>query len=159
MNSDAVIGCDAVEAGSEWLRLKTASGAVRTIPWSAIRLAGMNEKLEGHITIERVTEKVAPFRATHDSLWIAYADDSFAQVMIEKTSPKRDALLKAFAEHLGDRWRPNDLAISDWMGQMMIPHKVRMSKAVILMLAVTAIIFFVSIAILFFVHGAKPTSP
>jgi hypothetical protein len=159
MNSDAVIGCDAVDAGSEWLRLKTATGASRTIPWSAIRLAGMGAGLEGHVTIKGVTEKVAPFRATHDSLWIAHADGGLAQVMIEKTSPKREALLAVFAERLGDRWKGDELTASDLMGTMLIPPKIRIPRIVIVMLVVTAVLFFGGIAILFFVHGARPTAP
>jgi len=87
MNSDAVIGCDAVDAGAEWLRLKTASGATRSIPWNAIKFAGMGENMHAHITIKGLTEKVAPFLATHDSLWIVYADGGFALVMLEKTAP------------------------------------------------------------------------
>ena len=93
MNSDAVIGCDAVDALPEWLRLKTATGATRTIPWSAIKLAGTGHKLEGHVTIQGVTEKTAPLLATHDSLWIVYAEGGFAQIMVDKISPKRDAIL------------------------------------------------------------------
>ena len=159
MNSDAVIGCDAVDAGAEWLRLKTASGATRSIPWSAIKLAGMGENLEGHVTIKDVTEKVAPYLATYDSLWIVYADGGFAQVMIEKTSPKRDAILAAFAEHLQRRWQGDELHASDLMGAMMIPPKVRMARPIIVAMAVVGIVFILAIAILFFVHGAKPTAP
>ena len=159
MNTDAVIGCDAVDASPEWLRLKTATGATRTIPWSAIKLAGMGHELEGHVTIQGVTENVAPFLATHDSLWIVYAEGGFAQVMIEKISPKRDALLAAFAQHLGDRWQGDELQGSDLMGAMMIPAKVRFPKMLIVMLAVMAITFFAAMVMIFFTHGAKPTAP
>jgi hypothetical protein len=163
MKTDAVIGCDAVDAASDagnaWLRLKTATGATRTIPWSAIKLAGMGHKLEGHVTIQGVTEKVAPLLATHDSLWIVYAEGGFAQVMIEKISPKRDALLAAFTQHLGDRWQGDELQGSDLMGAMMIPAKVRFPKMLIVMLAVMAITFFAAMVMIFFTHGAKPTAP
>jgi hypothetical protein len=158
MKTDAVIGCDAVDAGAEWLRLKTATGATRTIPWSAIKLGGMGHKLEGHVTIQGVTEKVAPLLATHDPLWIVYAEGGFAQVMIEKISPKRDALLAAFAQHLGDRWQGDELEGSDLMGAM-IPAKVRFPKMLIVILAAIAIIFFAAMAMIFFTHGAKPTAP
>jgi hypothetical protein len=159
MNSDAVIGCDAVDVGAEQLRLKTATGATRTIPWSDIRLAGMGSGIEGHIQIKGVTEKVAPFRATHDALWVAYADGSIAQVMIEKTNPRRDAILAAFERHLGGRWRPDDLTESDLMGTMMIPPKVQIPRTVVWIMVILAIVFFGSVAILFYIHGAKPTSP
>jgi hypothetical protein len=159
MNTDAVIGCDAVDTGAEGLRLKTATGTTRTIPWSAIKLAGMGHKLEGHVTVQGVTERVAPFLATHDSLWIVYAEGGFAQVMIERTSPKRDAILTAFAQHLGDRWCGDKLQESDLTGAMMIPAKVRIPKMLIAILAVMAITFFAAMVIIFFTHGAKPTAP
>ena len=164
MKADAVIGCEAVDAGTEWLRLTTATGATRTIPWSAIRLAGMGAKLEGHVTIQGVTENVAPFVATHDSLWIAYGEDDFAQVMIEKTvleqpGARRVMILAAFAQHLGERWQGDELTGSDLMGAMMIPHKIRIPKAIVAMLAAMAIIFFLAMAVVFLTHGAKPTAP
>ena len=159
MKMDAVIGCDSVDAGSEWLRLKAADGATRTIPWSAIKVAGMGAGLEGHVTIQGVTEKVAPLLATHDSLWIIYADGEIAQVMLEKSSPKRDAILASFAQHLVDRWHADDLTADALMGPMMIPPKVQVPKTIIWMLALLGIVFFAAVAILFFVHGAKPTAP
>jgi hypothetical protein len=159
MKTDAVIGCDAVDTGSEWLRLKTVGGATRTIPWSAVSFAGMNARLEGHIDIQGLTEKVAPFLATHDSLWIVYADGGFVQVMIEKVSPKRDPLLMAFAQHLGDRWQGDELQESDLMGALMIPAKVRIGKTMVTSLVAMGIVFFLLVAILFFTHGAKPTAP
>src|SRR5438132_2476468 len=47
MFMDAVIGCDAVDAEVGWLRLRTATGAMRTIPWSAVKIAGMGGNHEG----------------------------------------------------------------------------------------------------------------
>ena len=34
----------------------------------------MGNGLEGHFTVQGVTEKVAPYLATHDSLWMVYAE-------------------------------------------------------------------------------------
>jgi len=45
------------------------------------------------------------------------------------------------------------------MGAMMIPPKVRMARPIIVAMAVVGIVFILAIAILFFVHGAKPTAP
>jgi hypothetical protein len=104
MNTDAVIGCDAVDAGNAWLRLRTAAGAVRTIPWPAVKIAGMGGNHEGSITVRGVTEKTVPYFPTHDSVWIVYAEGGFAQAMLEKSSPKREAILATFAQQLGDRW-------------------------------------------------------
>jgi hypothetical protein len=159
MNSDAVIGCDAVETGPEWVRLKTLSGPTRTIPWTAIKVAGLGNTLEGHVTIQRVTDKLAPYRATHDALWIVYSDGGLAEVMIEKASPRRDAILSAFDKHLGGCWKGDQLTESELMGPMLIPPKVRIPRAVVGIMVALAIVFFVSLAIMFFVHGAKPTSP
>jgi hypothetical protein len=157
MKTDAVIGCDAVDAGVEWLRLKTVDGATRTIPWSAVSFAGFGDNLKTHISIQGVTEKTAPFLATHDSLWIVYAEGGFAQVMVEKISPKRDALLAAFAQHLGERWQDDELQESDLMGAMMIPAKVRISKVMLTGLLIMGVVFFAIIAMIFFAHGARPT--
>jgi hypothetical protein len=159
MNSDAVIGCDAVDAGPEWVRLKTTSGATRTIRWDAIKVAGMGPQLDGHVTINGVTEKVAPYRATHDSLWLTYAEGGLAEAMLEKDSPKRGAIVRAFEQHLGERWRGDELTESELMGPLMIPPKIQLPKAIVVTMAIVAIAFFAAIAILFFVHGAKPTSP
>ena len=113
MNMDAAIGCDSVDAGAEWLRLRTAGGAVRTIPWSGIKIAGMGGNHEGHVEIQGVTEKVTPFFATHDSLWIVYAEGGFAQTMMEKSSPKRDAILATFTERLGIGWRGEEFTTNE----------------------------------------------
>jgi hypothetical protein len=154
MNTDAVIGSDAVDAGDSWLRLTTSAGAVRTLPWRAVKLAGMGAALEGHITIQRVTEKVAPLLATHDSLWLVYAEGGLAQVMIEKASPKRDALLACFAQHLDARWRGDRLTASELTGAMFqMPPQVRMPKIVIVMLVLVPLAFFLALAVLFFVKA------
>jgi hypothetical protein len=159
MQTDAVLGCDAVNAGPEWLRLKTAGGATRTLPWSAVSFAGMIAKGEAQITIEGMTEKTAPLLGTHDSLWVVYAEGGLAQVMIEKISPKRDPLLAAFEQHLGDRWQGGDLQESELIGAMMIPAKIRIKKMLILPLIMMGVIFFAILAMIFFTHGAKPTAP
>ncbi len=153
MNTDAVIGCDAVDAGAQWLRLTTAAGAVRTLPWSAVKLAGMGAGLEQNITIQRMTEKVAPFLATHDSLWIVYAEGGLAQVMIQKVSPRRDAILAAFAGQLGTRWK-SDLTSSELTNAMFrMPAQVRMPKVLIVTMLVVGLSFFVAFAVLFFMRA------
>jgi hypothetical protein len=115
MYTDAVIGCDAVDVGPEWLRLKTQTGVVRTIPWGAIRIAGMGGNHDGHVTIAGVTDRTKPYYATHDSLWVVYADGGFAQVMIEKANPRRAAILATFPQQLpagwrGEKFKPTDLS-------------------------------------------------
>jgi hypothetical protein len=155
MNSDAVIGCSAVETTAEWLRLRTATGDTRTIPWSSIRLAGVCESLDGHVTTPAVTRKVAPYLPTHASLWVFY-EHGIAQVMLEKPSARQDAIYAAFAEHLGERWQGDELKRSDLDGAMMIPPKRRVPGWMGLAMTVLAIAFFLSVGILFFLHGARP---
>ena len=149
MNMDAVIGCDSVEAGAEWLRLRAAGGAVRTVPWSAIKLAGMGGNHEGQLTIGGITEKVTPFFPTHDSLWIVYAEGGMAQVMLEKSSPKRDAILAAFAQHLGIGWHGDELPMMELSRALMsapvavasgIMKRAVMMTAVMLILAALAVV-------------------
>ena len=158
MNMDAVIGCDSVDAGSgpgnDWLRLRTAGGAVRTIPWSAIKLAGMGGNHEGQLTIEGMTEKVTPFFATHDSLWIVYADGGMAQVMLEKSGPKRDAILAAFAEHLGIGWHGDQLAMFELTKALMagpVASAAGISRIVIFMIA--GMLFVILAAVVVIVLG------
>ncbi len=159
MTADAVIGSEGVDARPETLHLETAGGATRNIPWSAIKFAGMGERLEDQVEIRGLAETVAPFRATHDSLWIIYSPAGFVRAMIEKTGPRRDAILAAFADHLGNRWRDDRLTEPELTGALMIPPKVRIPNSVIVTLIALAIVFFAVVAILFFVHGAKPTAP
>ena len=148
MNTDAVIGCDAVDAGAQWLRLRTASGAVRTVPWSAIKIAGMGGNHEGQMQIQHVTEHVSPFFATHDSLWIVYAEGGFAQAMLEKQHPKRDAILATFAQQLGIGWRGDELTTSELteaLFQMPVSARKGLPKIVAIMMAVMAALMLAAI--------------
>jgi hypothetical protein len=151
MNMDAVIGCDSVDAGADWLRLHTAGGAVRTIPWSAIKLAGMGGNHDGQLTIGGITERVTPFYATHDSLWIVSADGGIAQVMLEKSSPKREAILAAFAQHLGIGWHGDVLDMRELTQALMSVPMGAASGAirrVVMMVAVTMILIVLAVAAL-----------
>jgi hypothetical protein len=130
------------------LRLTTAAGAVRTIPWSAIKIAGMGGNHEGHMTIQGVTDKVTPYFPTHDSLWIVYAEGGFAQAMIDKAGAKRDAILASFAQQLGERWRgdrftPDDLTVA--MFEMPISASKGLPKIVTIMMAVMAALIILAI--------------
>lgn len=159
MTTDAVIGCASVDPSPQELRLKTMDGATRAIPWSAISVAGMGNRLTGHVTILGITDKTAPFAATHDPLWIVYAHGGLAQIMLEKSDPQRDAIVEAIAAKLDNRWAGDGLQESDVMGALLIPPKVEVPRKLSLTLALVAIAFFAVIAILFFVHGAKPIAP
>jgi hypothetical protein len=159
MNSDAVIGCESIHPEPEALRLIPAGGEARIIAWNSIRLAGMGAKFDRHVLRQGVTEIVGPYLATHNSLFIVYGEGSFAEVMIEKTSPQCGAILAAFSKHLGDRWRGDDLKESELTGATLIPPTVRFPKASLVTAIAAGIAFFLVMAILFFTHGAKPTAP
>jgi hypothetical protein len=148
MNIDAVIGCDAVDAGSDWLRLRTTSGAVRTLPWSAIKIAGMGGNHEGHMQIQGATDKCTPYFATHDSLWVVYAEGGLAQVMIEKESPKRDAILATFAQRVGIAWRGDDFTSGELAGalfQMPIAASKGVAKTAMIMMAVMTLLLLAAV--------------
>jgi hypothetical protein len=149
MKTDAVIGCDAVDAGPQWLRLTTAGGAVRMVPWDGVKLAGM---VEAHIKIHGLTEKVAPLLRTHDSLWVAYAEGGLAQVMIEKENPKRTAILEMFAAQLGERWKGDRLSDQDVIGVLM-PTQVAMPRLVMALMIAVGLAFFLALAVLFLVRS------
>src|ERR1700722_4685605 len=144
MNTDAVIGCDAIDAGPQWLRLKTAAGVLRAVPWDGVRLAGM---VEAHVKIQGLTEKVAPLRATHDSLWVAYAEGGLAQVMLEKENPKRAAIFEMFAAQLGDRWKGDQLSNEEVIRSMMpSAGQVVMPRLVIALMIAVGLAFFLALA-------------
>jgi hypothetical protein len=150
MHMDAVIGCDAVDTSGGWLRLHTAGGAVRTIPWTSIKIAGMGGNHADEITIEGVTETVTPFFATHDSLWIAYAAGDFAQVMIEKSSPKRDAILATFAQQLETRWKGDQLGQQELMeGLFKIPLSAakEIPKLTLVMIALAVLMALIAVVV------------
>lgn len=150
MPMDAVIGCAAVDAGAEWLRLRTDTGAVRTIPWSRVTLAGMG----GPLNIKGVAERVAPYLSTHDSLWVLSGDRSLAQVMIEKEGPKREAVLAAFAANLGERWRGDRLSTNELTDLMFkMPAPVKMPKMLVVMMMVLGAAVLLATVALIFVRG------
>ena len=120
----------------------------RTIPWSAIKIAGMGGNHEGNMEIQGVTEKVTPFFATHDSVWIVYADGGITQVMIEKSSPKRDAILAAFAQYLGIGWHGDQLAMPELSRAMMAAPMAAASgviKRIVIMTAATLVIIVLAV--------------
>jgi hypothetical protein len=91
-----------VDAESQWLRLRPHSGPVRSIPWVSIRWAGISSD-DGQMSFGGDLEQVTAMHATHDPLWIAYAD-GVALAMLEKQHPKRAGIDSAFREQLGERW-------------------------------------------------------
>jgi hypothetical protein len=154
MNMDAVIGCASVEANDAWLRLKTAGGALRTIPWSAVSVAGLSSGQSFKIEIQGVTEKVAPYLLTHDSLWILWGDRALAQVMIEKDGPARAALLAAFADRLGDRWHGDRLSMNELTTLLFkMPAAVKMPKFLVVIMILMGLGVLAATVVLLLVKG------
>ncbi len=154
---DAVIGCAAVDPSASWLRLHTAAGALRTIPWSAIRIAGLGGNHGYLYTCEGVTETTKPYFKTHDSLWIVYADGGFAQVMLETADPKRDAILASFAQQLGERWRGDQLTLTELMDvKSSSAGKKPFPKIMIAMLIFMLLSFILPLVLMFFVRHRSP---
>lgn len=154
---DAVIGCAAVDASGSWLRLHTADGAMRTIPWSAIQIAGFGGNHESQYTIEGVTEKTKSYFGTHDSLWIVYADGGFAQVMLEKLAPQRETIIAAFSTQLGDRWRGDQLTLIELMDvKTASAGKRPFPKLMIVMLAIMALTFLLPLVLILFFRQKPP---
>jgi hypothetical protein len=153
MNMDAVVGCDAVDAGAAWLRLTTMAGPVRTIPWSSVKIAGMGGNHEGHVTIQGVTEKVSPYFATHDSLWLVTADGDLAQVMLEKSNPKREEIISAFSRNVPLAWRGNELTsgeLTDQLFQIPMKSTFKMRKSMLVIMIVGLLLVLLLIALPFF---------
>ncbi len=97
-----VVGCDAVDAGPDWVRLRVDGGAMRTIVWSSITAAAAPVEAD-HVTFEGTLAPITQFRGTHDPLWIEYAD-GVAWAMLERDNAKREAILGTFRVQLGSRW-------------------------------------------------------
>ncbi len=144
MSMDAVIGCDAVDAGNDWLRLHTVAGPVRTIPWESVKAAGTpNGSIR--IDLQGVTDKVAPYIQTHDALWITHAD-GVAQIMLEKASPKSNAIVAAFERQLGARWRSSGITTQDLISELS-PLKTKGGIPKVLILMIVMSVMFLLLAL------------
>ncbi len=97
-----VVGCEAIDAGPDWVRLRVPGAAVRTIPWTSITAAATPSD-DGHMTFEGNLSPITQFRDTHFPLWIEHGDE-VAVAMLEKGSAKSDTIVGVFRERLGARW-------------------------------------------------------
>jgi hypothetical protein len=97
-----VVGCEAIDAGPDWVRLRVPGAAVRSIPWASITAAAAPTD-DGHMTFEGNLTPITEFRATHVPLWIEYGD-GVAVAMLERDDPRREAIVSTFRERLGSRW-------------------------------------------------------
>jgi hypothetical protein len=102
MADAVVVGCEAIDAGPDWVRLRVPGAAVRSIPWASITAAAAPTDDE-HMKFEGNLAPITEFRATHVPLWIEYGD-GVAVAMLERDDPRREAIVAAFRERLGSRW-------------------------------------------------------
>lgn len=96
------VGCEAVDAGPDWVRLRVPGSAVRSIPWGSITAAALPVD-DVHMTFEDDMAPITQLRETHVPLWIEYGD-GVAVAMLERGDPRSDAIVSAFKERLGSRW-------------------------------------------------------
>jgi hypothetical protein len=111
VKNPVILGCDAVDAGPDWVRLREPGGHLRTIPWSSIRMAGVPND-GAHVTFEGDLGQISALHATHDALWIE-SGEGMVIALLEKEHPKREAILAAFKERLGSRWLGDRLTSRD----------------------------------------------
>jgi hypothetical protein len=97
-----VVGCDAIDAGPDWVRLRVPGAAVRSIPWSSITAAAAPAD-DPNMTFKGDMSPMTEYRATHTPLWIEYGD-GVAVAMLERDDPRREAILSTFRERLGGKW-------------------------------------------------------
>ena len=145
-----VVGCDAVDAGPDWVRLRVDGGAVRTIVWSSITAAAAPVDGE-HVTFEGTLGPITQLRATHDPLWIEYAD-GVAWAMLERDSAKREAILGTFRERLGARWMEH-LTLMNAAQRMFKPMSAgRMNQRLKVMILVMVAIMVLPILVFILIH-------
>jgi hypothetical protein len=152
MSIDVVTGCEAIDAGPDWLRVKVKGSAVHPIPWAAIRMAGLASSSEGSDPHKIDIDTAAPPDPAHQSLWIVHPD-GIVEVRLEESSPKRTQVLETFAEKLGDRWQGTRFSAEQIMMEMFSEQRSggarrRRPKVLIAMLAImilTMLAFFAAI--------------
>jgi hypothetical protein len=152
MSIDVVSGCDTIDAGPDWLRVKIKGSPVLTIPWTAVRIAGLAGSSKGSDPHKIDVDTSAPSDPAHQSLWIIHPD-GIVEVKLEESSPKRTQILETFAEKLGDRWQGTRFSAEQIMMEMFSEQRSagarrRRPKVLIVMLVVmvlTMLAFIVAI--------------
>jgi hypothetical protein len=94
-----VVGCEAIDAGPDWVRLRVPGAAVRSIPWGSITAAAAPTD-DDHMTFEGKLAPITEFRATHVPLWIEYGD-GVAVAMLERDDPRREAIVGSVPGAIG----------------------------------------------------------
>jgi hypothetical protein len=117
MMMNVIVGCDAIDAGPDLVRLHMPGGSLKTIPWSAVGMAALpvNDK---HMTFEGELSPITKLRATHDALWIEHGVEMIV-VMLEKDHENHDSIVAAFGEHLGAKWMADGITMQAASMRMM----------------------------------------
>ena len=154
---DAVVGCDAVVTGPDWVQLRVPGAAVRSIPWASITAAALPTD-DGHMTFEGDLSPVTQFRDTHFPLWIEHGGDQVVVAMLERGSAKSDAVVGTFRERLGARWlEPISMmdAAQRLFKPMTLPSAAAMGKRILWMILATIGLIIIALAALV-VHSMHP---
>jgi hypothetical protein len=142
-----VVGCEAIDAGPDWVRLRVPGSAVRSIPWSSITAAAAPSD-DGHMTFEGDLAPITQFRETHFPLWIEYGD-GVAVAMLEKGSAKSDEIVGAFRQRVGARWiEPLSLAQAAQRLFKAMPSVAGMQKRILWMILATVALTIIAMAAL-----------
>ncbi len=142
-----VVGCEAIDAGPDWVQLRVPGAAVRTIPWSSITAAATPSD-DGHMTFEGNLSGITQFRETHFPLWIEHADQ-VAVAMLEKGNAKSDAIVGVFRERLGTRWlEPLTTVQATQRLFKAMPSAAGMEKRILWMILATVALFIAAMAAL-----------
>lgn len=148
-----VVGCDQVDADSSWVRLHVAGGHLKTIDWNGITMAALVQN-DQHMTFKGDLEQITALRSSHDPLWIESVD-GLAIAMLEKAHPKRDVILEAFQQHLGDRWHGDRLTPQGAAMRLFkaaTPARAGSRKLVLVMIVVAVFMFFLALVISIIKH-------
>jgi len=152
MGIDVASGCDAIDANPQWLRVRVASGAVRTIPWSTIRVAGLDRSSGGSEPHEFVIDMSKPADPSRQSLWILYPEGAI-EVRLEESDPKRAEVLQQFPAQLGERWKGAEFSVQQALFGMSRRSSRGMPKVLIVMIAVMLLSILAAVIVLFVVKG------
>jgi hypothetical protein len=146
-----VVGCEAIDAGPDWVRLRVPGAAVRSIPWASITAAATPSD-DAHMTFEGKLAPITEFRATHVPLWIEFGD-GVAVAMLERDDPKREAIVATFRERLGSRWI-EPLTITEAAQRLFrpMPSVDRMQRRILWMILAVIALIVVPIVAVIVVH-------
>jgi hypothetical protein len=155
VNTSVLVGCDAVDAGPDWVRLREPGGSLKTIAWGAIQMAATPVNDE-HMTFEGDLGQVTTLRATHDPLWIE-TGEVVVIAMIEKDSPKHDSIVDTFKQRLGARWTDEITMQDAAMRLFKMPDLTRSrgSRKVLFMMMAAMFLIFLALFMLAVVHRAR----